>query len=68
MVFVDDYTRASCTYILKSRKEVLSRVQHFLLEIITQYEMVVKILRTDNALEFTQKAIEDLCLAHGIMM
>ena len=35
MVFVDDYTRASWTYILKSRKEVISRVQHFLLEIIT---------------------------------
>ena len=67
MVFVDDYTRASWTYILKSCKEVLSRVQHFLLEIITQYETVVKILRTENALEFTQKAIEDLCLAHGII-
>ena len=47
MVFVDDYTRASWTYILKSRKEVLSRVQHFLLEIITQYETIVKVLR-DN--------------------
>ena len=67
MVFVDDYTRASWTYILKSRKEVLSRVQHFLLEIITQYETMVKILRTDNALEFTQRAIEELCLAHGIV-
>ena len=67
MVFVDDYTRASWTYILKSRKEVLSRVQHFLLEIITQYETIVKVLRTDNALEFTQKAIEELCLAHGIV-
>ena len=67
MVFVDDYTQASWTYILKSRKEVLSRVQHFLLEIITQYETMVKILRTDNALEFTQKAIEEICLAHGIV-
>ena len=67
MVFVDDYTRASWTYILKSRKEVLSRVQHFLLEIITQYATMVKVLRTDNALEFTQTAIEELCLAHGIV-
>ena len=67
MVFVDDYTRASWTYILTSRKEVLSRVQHFLFEIITQYETIVKVLRTDNALEFTQKAIEELCLAHGIV-
>ena len=66
-VFVDDYTRASWTYIMKSRKEVLSRVQHFLLEIISQYATLVKVLRTDNALEFSQKAIEDLCLAHGIV-
>ena len=67
MVFVDDYTRATWTYILKSRQEVLSHVQHFLIEIITQYDTIVKILRTDNALEFTQKAIEELCLAHGIV-
>ena len=67
MVSVNDYTQASWTYILKSRKEVLSRVQHFLLEIITQYETMVKVLRTDNALEFTQKAIEELYLAHGIV-
>ncbi|XP_078447196.1 uncharacterized protein LOC144716056 [Wolffia australiana] len=67
IVFVDDYTRASWTYILKSRKEVLSRVQHFLIEIITQYDTKVKVLRTDNALEFTQKAIEELCLTHGIV-
>ena len=53
MVFVDDYTRATWTYILKSRQEVLSRVQHFLIEIITQYDTIVKVLRTDNALEFT---------------
>ena len=61
------YTRATWTYILKSRKEVLSRIQHFLIEIITQYETIVKVLRTDNALEFTQKAIEELCLAHDIV-
>ena len=67
MVFVDDYTRASWTYILASWKEVLSRVQHFLLEIVTQYETMVRVLRTDNALEFTQKAIEELCGAHGIV-
>ena len=67
MVFVDDYTWASWTYILASRKEVLSRVHHFLLEIVTQYETMVRVLRTDNALEFTQKAIEELCGAHGIV-
>ena len=30
----------------------------FLLEISTQYMTKVRVLRTDNALEFTQKAIE----------
>ena len=28
---------------------------------------MVKVLRTDNALEFTQKVIEELCRAHGIV-
>ena len=67
IVFVDDYSRASWTYILKSRKEVLPRVQQFLVEIATQYDTKVKVLRTDNALEFTQKAIEDMCATYGML-
>ena len=67
IVFVDDYSRASWTYILKSRKEVLPQVQQFLVEIATQYDTKVKVLRTDNALEFTQKAIEDMCATYGML-
>ena len=67
IVFMDDYSRASWTYILKSRKEVLTRVQQFLVEIATQYDTKVKVLCTDNALEFTQKAIEDMCATYGMI-
>ena len=56
IVFVIDHTRVSWTYILKSRKEVLACVQKFVTEVATQY-----------AHEFTQHAIEELCVAKGIL-
>ena len=66
IVFVDDYTRVSWTYIMKSRKEVIIRVQEFVMEVTTQYTTTLKILRTDNALEFTQNAIHEFYTGKGI--
>ena len=67
IIFVDDYTRVSWNYIMKSRKEVITRVQEFIMEVTTQYATTLKILRTDNALEFTQNAIHEFCTRKGIL-
>ncbi|XP_078436651.1 uncharacterized protein LOC144707428 [Wolffia australiana] len=66
-VFVDDFSRLSWVYLLHDRTDVLSSVRQFLQEISTQYSSTPKILRTDNALEFVQSALQDLCSSRGII-
>ncbi|XP_078445756.1 uncharacterized protein LOC144714839 [Wolffia australiana] len=67
IVFVDDFSRLSWVYLLHDRTDVLSSVRQFLQEISTQYSSTPKILRTDNALEFVQSALQDLCSSRGII-
>ena len=67
IVFVDDYTQLSWIYIIKSRKEVITRVQEFFMEVTTQYATSLNVLRTDNALEFTQNSIHEFCTGKGIL-
>ncbi|XP_078447656.1 uncharacterized protein LOC144716399 [Wolffia australiana] len=67
IVFVDDFSRLSWVYLLHDRTDVLSSVRQFLQEISTQYSSTPKILRTDNALEFVQSALPDLCSSLGII-
>ena len=62
-----NYTRVSWTYIIKSHKEVLTCVQQFVTEVTAQYDTPLKVLRTDNALEFTQSGVEALCTTRGIL-
>ena len=52
---------------MKSRKEVITGVQDFVMEVTTQYATTLKVLHTDNALEFTQNAIHELCTRKGIL-
>ena len=67
IVFVDDYSRVSWVYLLPDRTEVLPMLRRFLQEISTQYSAIPKILRTDNALEFVQTALKELCSSLGIL-
>ena len=67
MIFVDDYTHVSWTCIIKTQKEALDRVQQFIIEITTQYATAPKVLRTDNAIDFTQNALQRLCGGKGIL-
>ena len=67
IVFVDDYSRVSWVYLLPDLTEVLPTLRRFLQEISTQYSATPKILRTDNALEFVQTALQELCSSLGIL-
>ena len=55
------------TYIIKRRKEVLSCVQQFVTEVTTQYDTPLKVLRTNNTVEFTQSGVAALCTAREIL-
>ena len=67
IVFIDDYTRVCWTYILCNRAHILDVVSQFTLEIITQYSVSRKVLQTNNALEFVHHALQDFCVAQGIL-
>lgn len=54
-------------YLLKQRSEVPFVLQSFYHEIKTQYSVDLRILRTNNALEFTQISISSFCASQGII-
>ncbi|KAK4395750.1 Retrovirus-related Pol polyprotein from transposon RE1 [Sesamum angolense] len=54
-------------YLLKDRSQVPTIITSFYNEIYTQFSVNIRILRTDNALEFVQKSVSDFCNSKGIL-
>ena len=52
---------------MKARSEILSIFQRSHKEISTQFNCLLRILRSDNALEYVQYALQDYCVSHGII-
>ncbi|KAK4390000.1 Retrovirus-related Pol polyprotein from transposon TNT 1-94 [Sesamum angolense] len=67
ITFVDDYSRMTWVYLLKDRSQVPTIITSFYNEIKTQFSVNIRILRTDNALEFVQKTVSDFCDSNGIL-
>ena len=51
VTFVDDFSQMTWIYFMKNRSEVISHFCAFSAEIKTQYDVSVKILRSDNGKE-----------------
>ncbi|KAL0302731.1 UNVERIFIED_CONTAM: Retrovirus-related Pol polyprotein from transposon TNT 1-94 [Sesamum angustifolium] len=66
ITFVDDYSRMTWVYLLKDRSQVPTIITSFYNEIYTQFSVNIRILRTDNALEFVQKSVSDFCNSKGL--
>ncbi|KAK4386010.1 Retrovirus-related Pol polyprotein from transposon RE2 [Sesamum angolense] len=49
------------------RSQVPTIITSFYNEIYTQFSVNIRILRTDNALEFVQKSVSDFCNSKGIL-
>ncbi|KAL0285929.1 UNVERIFIED_CONTAM: Retrovirus-related Pol polyprotein from transposon RE2 [Sesamum angustifolium] len=67
ITFVDDYSRMTWDYLLKDRSQVPTIITSFYNEIYTQFSVNIRILRTDNVLEFVQKSVSDFCNSKGIL-
>ena len=52
VTFVDDFSRATCFYLMKSCSELFSHFKAFYAEIQTQFHVSVQTLRSDNAKEY----------------
>jgi hypothetical protein len=59
VTFIDDYSRTTWIYLLKTKNEVFSCFQEFFNFIVNQYNAKVKIFRSDNGTEYVNKNFAD---------
>ncbi|XP_049934544.1 retrovirus-related Pol polyprotein from transposon RE1 isoform X1 [Nymphaea colorata] len=67
LVAVDDYSRVSWVFLMKHKSEVGHVIKNFINEILTQFDTCVKIVRSDNALEFCASSLEQFFRDKGII-
>jgi transposase InsO family protein len=64
--FIDDYSRKTLVYFLKSKDEVFNKFKEFKALINNLSERKIKILRSDNGGEYTSKEFANFCKDAGI--
>jgi hypothetical protein len=64
--FIDDCSRKTWIYFLKTKDEVFSKFKEFKALIENLYERKIKILRLDNGGEYTSKVFVNFCKDVGI--
>jgi hypothetical protein len=67
VIFVDDCSRMTWLYLMKERSEFPHVLSTFYNEICVQFDKRIKILRSDNALEYTQSSVASFCADRGII-
>jgi transposase InsO family protein len=55
VIFIDCFSRVTWVYLMKNKSEVFACFKDFHRSIQTQYEAVVKVLRSDNGTEYTNR-------------
>ena len=66
VTFIDDYSRKTWIYFLKTKVEVFEKFKEFKALIENHSERRIKTLRTDNGGEYTSKEFEAFCKEAGI--
>jgi Integrase core domain/gag-polypeptide of LTR copia-type/GAG-pre-integrase domain len=67
VIFIDDKSRATWLYLLKSKKEVFEKFQSFFKMVETQFGKKIKILRTDNGTEYLNHTFQNFLLENGTL-
>ena len=67
LTIIDDYSRKVWPYFLKHKYEAFSAFKEWKIMIERQTEKKVKILRTDNGMEFCSKQFKNYCKSEGIV-
>ena len=63
---IDDYSRRVWVYILRNKAETFQKFKEWHTQIENQQGTKLKVLRTDNGLEFVSDQFNTLCTHHGI--
>jgi transposase InsO family protein len=66
VLFIDDYSRKTWIYFLKTKGEVFKRFQEFKALVENQTGKKIRCLRSDNGGEYTSKDFDDYCVREGI--
>jgi len=67
LTIVDDCTRATWTYLLKYKSQAFATMDMFYHYALTQFGYQIKIVRSDNALEFDTSECQHFFATHGIL-
>ena len=67
VIFIDDYSKFYCTYLLISKDEVLDWFKVYKAEAENQLDRKIKILTSDREREYTSNVMIEFCQEHGII-
>ncbi|KAJ9675922.1 hypothetical protein PVL29_024745 [Vitis rotundifolia] len=67
VTFTDDYSRCTWLFLMKNRAELFSIFQKFYAEIQTQFNISIRVLRSDNAREYFSAPFTSFMSQHGII-
>ena len=67
VTFIDDYSRCTWLFLMKTRAEIFSIFQKFHVEIRTQFNTSIRILRSDNAKEYFSMSFSSFMSSHRIL-
>jgi hypothetical protein len=65
IIFVDDFSRYTWVFLMKSRSELLDIYHNFAKMVETQFSKPIKAFRSDNALEYTQHDFQSILKHYG---
>jgi hypothetical protein len=66
LVIVDDYSRYSCVFFLKSNDKVFGHFQSLALRLSNEHPNCLKAIHGDNRIEFRNASFDKFCLEHGV--
>ena len=66
VTFIDDHSRKTWVYLMKSTDEVFTKFQEFKAEVENLTKRRIKVLRSDNGGEYTSKELITFCKEAGI--
>jgi Integrase core domain len=67
VIFIDDFSRSTWLYLLKSKDEVFNCFQEFNNRIENQYNGKIKVFRSDNSTECINNKFMNFCKEKGII-
>jgi len=67
VTFIDDFSRTTWLYLMKTRSELFTVFTTFCVEIRTQFNVPIRVLRSDNALEYLSSPFKSYMASHGIL-